>query len=1609
MKRIQLTFLFAFFIVSIFAQTIPVTFHVDANNTQYQTVQLWNGNGYLYYTDEDNDRFFELTVDLSPGTFAYHVLRDNAWGWDPNNPNYARGYPSNGATIEISDPMITYLLPKDGDMMKENRILAILAYTAENPPIESSIEVSINGNSVENASQYFDSPKRQLIIDEPEQILIGINTVQLSYRTNKGSVNQSSTFVYKPIKLMTDTMIYRMDHVLSWGRVFSEPYPSSVFLECNNKTYEATVNSEGYFGADVDLISGRNEVRVAYTEDGLSNPIDIETLNAEIRRYWWVELQGSVSGTSATIQAVSHDIETSNLSFQWSLSENSPSLLSINGNSSQLSFTLPEEEGEFLIELNVTSTSGEKYKAQKVLTTKGNPHFIATNERAPWMETMVLYEIEGDFFSWGQFKFELMSQTFQHMKDLGVNAFRITPFISGGFISWDHFEIFPPYGSIDDLKAMTNLAHQFGLKVLFDVPLSHTASFHNFILTNFLLKENAAPYNDFSMWQGNPGESDIVNSPDNGRQCVYTNLENPYTQEYFTRLMEYWVEVAGADGFRIDCGQESFLRAPDYIKYLNKRLRNINPNLFLLQEGDFRSALPISYFDYGDAAYDWKLNVQWGGGKQGFPGMFKGTYTVDQLHELLTTNYPDSALVMRYANTGYFDYLSKLYGEEQERSCVAVITTTYGLPNIRAGEEVGLARGSLMYDLSDPDNVSPYYKRLIKTRKAILGNYPKIERLTNNISDHIYAYTSKSNGNIVLTVVNYSASQSNVAINLQNSMFENKGQSPCYNVVDDIDIDNSNKTNLDVQLKAWEAKVYVLDKTKSEVFPAGESIAIKSISGEYEINTDHGSLEFITSVLPDNSNSEILWKVEGDTQLASISNGVLSACGCGEGEVIVVAYLKGNNTVEARRKITIRNQVVGLVINSKFDINVDNWSIWAPECNNILSWDNGEAKVTYQNGSTECWAQFLDGGNMTVEADKTYKISFDARASETKTISCVVRENGNNYEWISQEVTFDLTGDMQRFSTEFHINKSSSIAQIQFTIGAGNADFWFDNVSFCEVEASEVLSISQIQGNTDVSPYLDQLVQTSGEVTFTTEYGCYIQDAMQQRSGIFIFNEQLSTLQIGDGLTVKGYVAEYNGLTELTNIEWTETFTSTLEIKPITIQAKEINEDYESVLVQLENATAIEENEYSDWIISDANQNQTVVDDKFFLHELEAEKQYDLTGIIVYRYEVFGLNPRFETDIEEQTVTNDKIAITFQVDMQNETVASDVYLRGSFNNWSSTTPLEVNGNIYSTTLEFDANETIEYKFVNGENWEELATGTCTSNSDYINRTFTISQNTTILDPVCFNSCNACQTMELLSISEIQGTSDDSPYLGQKVKIQGVVTLADENGFFIQDANETRSGIYVSDSNREVYLDRGSAIALTGIVDEYDGLTRLKDIESYEFITTFNIEPIWVEQIPLNEDHESLWVQAVLKIISQDESNICLMEFKNGIQIIVDKTYYNYIFPQESGWVSGIVSNKNNSFQIYLIDAFFEVSVVKFDENNIQIYPNPAKNLVTITGLDKVVDAKISIFDAKGSRMYSTKNNAMQTIQVDISSFAKGEYIISIENTKEYKTVKLIKE
>ena len=113
--------------------------------------------------------------------------------------------------------------------------------------------------------------------------------------------------------------------------------------------------------------------------------------------------------------------------------------------------------------------------------------------------------------------------------------------------------------------------------------------------------------------------------------------------------------------------------------------------------------------------------------------------------------------------------------------------------------------------------------------------------------------------------------------------------------------------------------------------------------------------------------------------------------------------------------------------------------------------------------------------------------------------------------------------------------------------------------------------------------------------------------------------------------------------------------------------------------------------------------------------------------------------------------------ITFQVNMQNETVSGDgVYLAGTFTNWQNNAiAMTQNGDYWSTTVSLQEGSNEEYKFVNGDpnnggSWESIN-----------NRTLTIPSQDSVLTRVCFNSLSPCPVANFVMINEVDADQSGS--------------------------------------------------------------------------------------------------------------------------------------------------------------------------------------------------------------------------------------------------------
>jgi len=158
------------------------------------------------------------------------------------------------------------------------------------------------------------------------------------------------------------------------------------------------------------------------------------------------------------------------------------------------------------------------------------------------------------------------------------------------------------------------------------------------------------------------------------------------------------------------------------------------------------------------------------------------------------------------------------------------------------------------------------------------------------------------------------------------------------------------------------------------------------------------------------------------------------------------------------------------------------------------------------------------------------------------------------------------------------------------------------------------LTIAQIQGGVASSPYAGQVVTTEGQVTFLhTSTSMFIQDGNGAWNGIQVFGAHPG-VQEGDYIRVTGTVLEYQGFTEIagsltiTVLESPGSLVITPELLTV---AQVLQEDYESVLVRVENTTCAGSVDPNTYVYDDTE--QILVYRPGFTGEEDA--CYDVTGI----------------------------------------------------------------------------------------------------------------------------------------------------------------------------------------------------------------------------------------------------------------------------------------------------------------------------------------------------------------------------------------------------------
>ncbi|MCF6268735.1 MAG: T9SS type A sorting domain-containing protein [Melioribacteraceae bacterium] len=612
-----------------------------------------------------------------------------------------------------------------------------------------------------------------------------------------------SLATYGPaIIFLTPSVTYWYQDVIVKGTI-SDPDITEATFSFNGVESSVTVkNSE--FAVPVLLEEGENVIFVRATDNkGFESTSKNIVLSYERDAEPTVTISGALNGRSVSLTANASSPDGLDFTYSWIDDENNPAYLFGTASSKTIQFDVPAEEGEYYIDVVARDSQGKTTKARKLIFAKNDSvYFAQINDHASWIDEAIFYEIYPRSYS-PTGNFEGIKNKIPDMVDLGINAIWFMPIYTGptphGYEITDYFGFEEDFGDADDFRDLMESLHAAGIKVILDFVVNHTSIQHRFMQNVLEYKENS-PWADFYLWDGEAGNSNYEYFFD-WASLPNLNHNNKDVREYFIKAAKYWITEFDIDGYRCDVAWGVEERNSDFWQEWRTALKNIKPEVFLQAEAS--SSQNIYYSNRFDSANDWDLRNK-------IIGATNNTTSINTLDSELRKNYLSYARPFRFVENHDEVRVASSHDTQRSKLMHTILLTASGVPLIYSGGEVGEVTNRGLIDWSDPDNIRPYFKSLVKIRNNYLSN-PILDRVENSYPNTIYTYSSTSGDNILLTYANFSAGN-NSGATINKSELPNDGTTTYYltNLFDGEVIEiPSSTTDITLEpLDGYEAVVY---------------------------------------------------------------------------------------------------------------------------------------------------------------------------------------------------------------------------------------------------------------------------------------------------------------------------------------------------------------------------------------------------------------------------------------------------------------------------------------------------------------------------------------------------------------------------------------------------------------------------------------------------------------------------------------------------------------------------------------------------------------------------------------------------------------------------------
>ncbi len=367
----------------------------------------------------------------------------------------------------------------------------------------------------------------------------------------------------------------------------------------------------------------------------------------------------------------------------------------------------------------------------------------------PDAQDIIMYEVNLRAFS-STGDIQGIINKMDHIEDLGINVIWLMPIhpigqinsVNSPYSVKDYKAVGSEFGTLEDLRNLTDEAHSRGIAVIMDWVANHTAWDHEWI-------ENKS-------WYTQDENGNIVHPPGtNWLDVADLNYDNHNMRAAMIDAMTYWVYEANIDGFRCDYADGVPF---DFWQTAIKSLNEIpDRKLIFFAEGTRN--------DHFTAGFD--LNFGWQ-----FYGAVKNVFNGDPVNRIFTAHineYNNTAAGKHWVRftTNHDESawdatpISLFNGVDGALAASVVTIFTGGVPLIYGSQEVGTANNIPFFSNStinwnDNPEMLESYKKILQFYKS--SNAAKIGQNT------IY-----SNNDVACFKKAYGEDEIIIMVNLRNS------------------------------------------------------------------------------------------------------------------------------------------------------------------------------------------------------------------------------------------------------------------------------------------------------------------------------------------------------------------------------------------------------------------------------------------------------------------------------------------------------------------------------------------------------------------------------------------------------------------------------------------------------------------------------------------------------------------------------------------------------------------------------------------------------------------------------------------------------------------------